>query len=99
MFFSRAASIGSRLKQSFTNFQTSRSTPIEQFSLINEEDVAEKRETKRRSALLAAIATLIGCLLLGLIMVGVASAVAGRNDSGKLRNAKGQLNMYKSFLS
>lgn len=78
-------SVGSRLKQSFTRIN--RETPIENFNLIEEKSKEVRRQDKRRNAMIAAVATIIGCLLLGLGLIGIAAATTSGGSATGVNGA------------
>ncbi|TRY78825.1 hypothetical protein TCAL_08759 [Tigriopus californicus] len=80
-------SVGSRLKQSFTRLN--RETPVEKFNLMEEKPKEVRRQDKRRNAMIAAVATIIGCLLLGLGLIGIAAATTttGGSNTGSVKGA------------
>ena len=65
---------------------TNRSTPVEKFNLIDEDEDAdgvtweERRNRKRRKAMMAAIATAVGLLFLGFIIVGGAAMLTNGGE-------------------
>ncbi len=80
-----SASIGSRLKQSFTNIANiARVTPVESLGLIEEEEdaetPAERIANKKRRAGCAAGATGLGLLIFGLLVVGAAFALTNTSE-------------------
>ncbi len=81
-----AASIGSRLKESFTNIKRARETPVEEL-IQEDEETKEEKEQRRRAmhnkALCAMFATMMVGTVLMAVVLGIVVATSA-NSTGTL---------------